>query len=75
MLLLFNHRKFFLKCKLPLFALIKFNIVFKNQKRTYCEKRCGGSSVNNICFNKINFLKLLPSCKYVHPLQRSYLKH
>ena len=23
MLLLFNHRKFFLKCKLPLFAYIK----------------------------------------------------
>ena len=34
MLLLFNNRKFFLKCKLP----------------------------------------LLPSCKYVHPLQSSYLK-
>jgi len=35
---------------------------------------CGGSSVNGICFNKIKFLKLLPSCKSVNPLQRSYLK-
>jgi len=25
-----------------------------------CEKRCGGSSINGICFNKIKFLKLLP---------------
>ena len=89
MLLLFNLKKFFFKCKLPLFALIKlkgnkftsyymyrmknFNLVYKIKKNNY-EKRCGGSSVNGICFNKIKFLKLLPSCKYVHPLQRSYLK-
>jgi len=39
-----------------------------------CEKRSGGLSVNDIFFNKIKFLKLLPSCKSVHPLQRSYLK-
>jgi len=36
MLLLFNHRKFFLKCKLPYFALIKlkgnFNLVYKIKK-------------------------------------------
>ena len=36
--------------------------------------RSGGSSVNDIYFNKIKFLKLLPSCKSVNPLQRSYLK-
>jgi len=42
-------------------------------KRKNCEKRSGGSSVNDICFNKIMFLKLLPSCKDVNPLQMSYL--
>jgi len=31
-------------------------------------------SVNDIYFNKIKFLKLLPSCKSVNPLQNSYLK-
>ena len=39
-----------------------------------CEKRCGTSSVNDIYFNKIKFLKLLSNCKFVIPLQRSYLK-
>ena len=44
--------------------LIKnFNLVFKIREETNCEKRCGGSSVNGICFNEIKFLKLLPSCK------------
>ena len=38
-----------------------------------CEKRCGESFVNGICFNKMKFLKLLPSCKSVHLLQMSYL--
>ena len=53
----------------------KTSILFiKSKKEKNCEKRCGGSSVNGICFNKIKFLKLLPSCKSVHPLQRSYLK-
>jgi len=34
----------------------KINLVYKlNQKRKNCEQRCGGSSVNGICFNKINF--------------------
>ena len=51
-----------------------FNLVYKIRKEKNFEKRCGGSSVNGICFNKIKFAKLLPSCKYVHPLQRSYLK-
>jgi len=50
-----------------------FNLVYKTKKEK-TEKRCGGLSVNGICFNKIKFLKLLPSCKSVHPLQRSYLK-
>ena len=48
------------------------NLVYKIKKRKSCEKRCGGSSVNGISFNK-KFLKLIPSCKSVHPLQRSYL--
>jgi len=48
------------------------NLVFKIKKEK-TEMQCGGSSVNGICFNKIKFLKLLPSCKSVHPLQRSYL--
>jgi len=52
-----------------------FNLVYKIKKEKNCEKRFGGSSVNGICFNKIKFLKLLPSCKSVHPLQRFYLKH
>jgi len=50
-----------------------FNLVYKIEKEKNCEKQCGGSSVNGICFNKIKCLKLLPSCKSVHPLQRSYL--
>ena len=49
------------------------NLVHKIKKEKNCEKWCGGSSVNGICFNKIKFLKLLPSCKSVHSLQRSYL--
>ena len=36
----------------------KINLVYKIKKRKYCEKRCGGSSVNGICFNKIKLLKL-----------------
>jgi len=51
-----------------------FNIVYKIKNEKDCEKRCGGSSINGICFIKIKFLKLLPNCKSVHPLQRSYLK-
>ena len=51
-----------------------FNLVYKIKKEKNCEKRSGGSSVNGICFNKIKFLKLLPSYKSVNPLQRSYLK-
>ena len=54
-----------------------FNLVYKIKKiknNKNCEKRSGGSSVNDICFNKIKFLKLLPSWKSVNPLQRSYLK-
>ena len=59
MLLLFNSRKIFLKCKLPIFALIKlkgsnftpyylppmkfFNLVYKI-KNPKTEKLCGGSS-------------------------------
>jgi len=35
--------------------------------------RSVGSSVNDICFNKIKLLKLLPSCKSVNLIQRSYL--
>jgi len=50
-----------------------FNLVYKIKKRNNCEKQSGGSSVKDICFNKIKFLKLLPSCKSVNPLQRSYL--
>jgi len=50
------------------------NILFLKSKKKKTEKRCGTSSVNGICFNKIKYLKLLPSCKFVHPLQRSYLK-
>ena len=50
-----------------------FNLVYKIKKSKKCEKRSGGSSVNDTCFNKIKFLKLLPSCKSVNPLQRSYL--
>ena len=46
---------------------IKKSILFIKYKKN-CEKRCGGSSVNGICFNKIKLLKLLPSCKSVHPL-------
>jgi len=41
---------------------------------TFQKKRSGGSSVNDICLNKIKFLKLLPSFKSVNPLQRSYHK-
>ena len=52
----------------------KFQSCLWNQKRKNCEKRCGWSSVNGIHFNKIKILKLLPSCKSVHLLQRSYLK-
>jgi len=51
-----------------------FNLVYKIKKRKHCEKRSGGSSVNDIFFNKITFLKLLLSCKFVNPLQSSYLK-
>ena len=51
-----------------------FNLVYKIKKEKKTVKRCSGSSVNGICFNKIKFLKPLPSCKSVHPLQRSYLK-
>ena len=75
MLLLFNHRHFFLKCKLTF--LLKFNLVYKSKKKQQnnnCEKRCCGSFVNGICFNKKKFLKLLPSCKSVHALQKSYVK-
>ena len=50
-----------------------FNLVCKIKKEK-TEKRSGESSVNYICFNKIKFLKLLPSCKSLDPLQRSYLK-
>ena len=50
-----------------------FNLVYKIKKEK-TEKRSGGSSVNDICFNKIKFLKLLPSCKSVNPLQRSYFQ-
>jgi len=50
-----------------------FNLVYKIKKEKNCENRCGGSSVNDICFNQIKFLKFLPICKHVHPLQRSYL--
>ena len=82
MLLLFNHKKFFFKCKLPLFALIKLkgnnftpyslpliwkiNLVYKIKKRKNFEKRCGWSSVNGICFNKIKFLKLIPANLCIH---------
>ena len=55
---------------------IEWNIsilFIKSKKKKQTEKRCEGSSVNGICFNKIKFLKLLPSCKYVHSLQQSYL--
>ena len=52
-----------------------FNLVYKIKKEKNCEKRSGGLSVNDICFNIIKFLKLLPSCKSVNPLQRSYLKY
>jgi len=51
-----------------------FNFVYKIKTEKNCEKWSGGSSVNDICFNKVKFLKLLPSCKSVNPLQRSYLK-
>jgi len=51
-----------------------FNLVYKIKKEKNGEKRCGRSSVIGICFNKIKLLKLLPSCKYVHPLQRSYIE-
>ena len=51
-----------------------FNLVYKIKNEKNCEKRCDGSSVNGICFNKIKFLNLLPSCKSVHPLQRFNLK-
>jgi len=50
-----------------------FNLVYTIKKEN-CEKRSGGSSVNDVFFNKIKFLKLLPSYKFVNPLQRSYLK-
>jgi len=30
-----------------------FNLVYIVKKEKNCEKRCGGSSVNGICFNKI----------------------
>jgi len=46
-------------------------LFIKSKKERNCEKRSGGSTVNDICFNKIMFLKLLPSCKSVNPLQRS----
>ena len=52
----------------------KFNLGYKIKKEKNCEKRSGGSSVNDICFNRIKFLKLLPCCKSVNSLQRSYLK-
>jgi len=29
------------------------NLVYKIKKEKICEKWCGGSSVNGICFNKI----------------------
>jgi len=41
----------------------KNSILFiKSKKEKNCEKRSGGSSVNDICFYKIKFLKLIPSC-------------
>jgi len=49
-----------------------FNLVYKIKIKNV-KKRHGGSSVNGICFNKIKFLKLLPSYKSVHPLQRNKL--
>ena len=52
-----------------------FNIVSKIKTEKNCEKRSGRSSVNDICFNKIKFLKHLPSCKTVNPFQRFYLKY
>ena len=52
----------------------KFNLVYNIQNEKKCEKWSGGSSVYDIFFNKIKFLKLLPSCKSVNPLQRYYLK-
>ena len=52
------------------------NLVYKikKERKKNCKKRSGGSNVNDICFNKIKFLKLVPSSKSVHSLQRSYLK-
>ena len=49
-----------------------FNLVYKIKKEKTVKS--GGSSVNDICFNKIKFFKLLPSCKSVNPLQTSDLK-
>jgi len=49
------------------------NLVYEIKKEKNCEKQSAGSSLNDKCFNKIKFLNLLPSCKSVNPLQRSYL--
>jgi len=51
-----------------------FNLVYKikkekNWKAVVCKWH------NNLCLKKIKFFKLLPSCKSVNPLQRSYLNH
>ena len=51
-----------------------FSLIYKIKTEKNCEKRSGGTSVNDICFKEIKFFKLLPSSKSVNPLLRGYLK-
>jgi len=51
-----------------------FNLVYKIKNPKTEKKLSGGSSQNGIYLNKKMFIKSLPSCKYVNPLGRSYLK-
>jgi len=48
-----------------------FNFVY-NIKKLKTEKRCGGSSLNDIYFNEIKVFELLPSCKSVNSLHYYY---
>jgi len=43
-----------------------FNLVYEIKKRKTCGKRCGGSSVNGICFNEIVLIFFLAANLRIH---------
>jgi len=49
-----------------------FDLVYKI-KKAKTEKSCAVDRLK-MAYIKKRFIKSLPSCKYVNPLQRSYLK-